>query len=427
MQPLFECWRAAVRFKLLDRIFRKRIRANKQAQVDSLIQHAHEAEARGISQLQTLSKQIRPKAPKRSIHFRSADGHLLSPREELQRLQDFFSDLYQSVELQRRTHRLQQPLAITQQEIRAALQHMSARKALPPGHMPSRLWKVASDDLIPQLHQSFNTVLQQGPIHFPETWHRAFLALLPKAGKPPIRPANLRPISLLSVESKLLARIAAERIKPYVQRALQHIPQFAYSYQRQTADCIDRALAHCHHTREQLKLHQRTVFTTFARRQHKPLVGGMVLSLDLSRAFDMLARSCLERSLKLVGIPDDLVTLVLFIHDNAVLVLEKHSQQVELGMSRGIRQGCGLSPLLWLCFTVLVREILSQYLPKDSMTGFADDYLVKWDFNHSRDFLNATRQVSRLLQDFESLGMQVSTDKTVILLAMKGNSGTRAL
>ena len=134
----------------------------------------------------------------------------------------------------------------------------------------------------------------------------------------------------------------------------------------------------------------------------------------------MLPRPCLEASLRNIGAPPDLVSLVLFIHDNAVLVLEKCEQRAELGMARGIRQGCGLSPLLWLCFTVLLHGIRVEYIPPSDMSGFADDYLVKWNFESPRDFLNAQKQVAKIIQALENLGMQVSVDKTVILLAIKG-------
>ena len=278
LRQLLDSWKAATRFRVLDKEFRKRVKLNKQAKVDSLLQQASEAEARGISQLQVLTKQLRPRTSKRGIHFRDEQGRMLSPQEEIQALSAFFQELYQTVYTSTKEYVLQAPLEITEAEVTSALKHLSARKVLPPGQAPARLWKLASAHLIPVLCASYNQVLQAGTLCFPTAWHQAFLALLPKVGKPPSKPSNLRPISLLCVEAKLLARIAAERLKPYLRQALHTIPQFAYSQQRQTADCLDRAFAHCFKTRETLRMHNRTVFTTFARRKQRPLVGGMVFS-----------------------------------------------------------------------------------------------------------------------------------------------------
>ena len=219
-RSLFACWRAAVRFHLQDKHFRKQARKKKEQQVDQLIQTAEQAEKRGISQLQQLTKTLRPKSSKRTIHFRGDSGQLLTAPEELQRLEEFFSELYLSQQHTPRAHALQKPLQITTEEVAQALSHMSARKALPPGHMPAVLWKLAGPALVPVLCESYNRTLSQGVLRFPQRWHDTFMTLIPKPGKAPDRPAHLRPICLLPAEAKLLARIAAERLRPYLHQAL---------------------------------------------------------------------------------------------------------------------------------------------------------------------------------------------------------------
>ena len=132
----------------------------------------------------------------------------------------FFHTLYQSDQVSNRGHSLSRPLNITAGEVAAALAHMSRRKALLRSQMPAVLWKMASQVLIPSLCESFNKVLGVGPLEFPEAWRKAFLVLLPKPGRPPSKPENLRPIAVLPAEPKLLARIAAERLKPLLLEAL---------------------------------------------------------------------------------------------------------------------------------------------------------------------------------------------------------------
>ena len=91
----------------------------------------------------------------------------------------------------------------------------------------------------------------------------------------------------------------------------------------------------------------------------------------------------------------------------------------------GIRQGCGLAPLLWVSFTVLLFDKFTQYLSLNQISGFADDLHMHWVFDEPRQFRNARAQVGFILSDLADMGMQVSVDKTVILLALAGPSYTQ--
>ena len=211
---------------------------------------------------------------------------------------------------------------------------------------------------MPLLCQAYNQVLAPGILNFPQRWNSAFMTLIPKPGKAPDRPAHLRPICLLPAESKLLARIAAGRLKPLLQQALRGIPQFAYSRSRprRAADAIDRVCAHCSRVRSKLKNHSRTVFDLQQKHATVPLAGGMILLLDMSRAYDKLPRATLEQALVRVNAPSDLIALILHIHDKAKIIFERHGREDWVSLGRGIRQGCGLSPLLWLAFTLLLHD-----------------------------------------------------------------------
>ena len=96
-------------------------------------------------------------------------------------------------------------------------------------------------------------------------------------------------------------------------------------------------------------------------------------------------------------------------------------------MLRGIRQGCGLSPLLWLCFSILIHERLSAIVPAESITGFADDYIIQWRVFRAQEFRNTCTQITKIISAFRSLGMEVSVDKTAILLAIKGSEAESLL
>ena len=423
----FECWRASLRFQLQSKQLRQRIKLSKTAAVDSLIDAAIANPVKGLQGLYQLSGRLRPKTARRTIHFRFPDGRLMTDREELQSLHQYFQELYDSPTSAPPCWSLKEALRITIQEVVEAFRHLSARKALPSEQAPVPLWKESATVLAPHVCEVLNQALQPGPLNFPATWHRAFVTLIPKAGKPPTKPQNLRPISLLPAIPKLLARIAAERLKPFLEAALQNTPQFAYLKGRQVADSIDRVIAHCSAIREASKEHNRSVFKLHAGRKDSTFQGGLQLSLDLSKAYDRMPRSRLLQSLQHIHAPPDLISLIMYIHDNAILVLTRHGQQATAGMGRGVRQGCGLSPLLWLGFTFLLFETFRTYLPQQALTGYADDFHVQWTLTSPLDFRNACSQISRMLSDLQDFGMQPALDKTIVILLLKGKAAPKLL
>ena len=65
-------------------------------------------------------------------------------------------------------------------------------------------------------------------------------------------------------------------------------------------------------------------------REHAVL-GGLQISLDLSKAFDLADRHTLGCALEAAGVPNDLVGVILALHD---------SKKASVQTSKGIRQGC---------------------------------------------------------------------------------------
>ena len=65
------------------------------------------------------------------------------------------------------------------------------------------------------------------------------------------------------------------------------------------------------------------------------LTGGLQLSLDLSKAYDCLPRRLLLAALQRLSVPDDLLTLIMFIHDNALIVLKRHNLRDSVRLGRG--------------------------------------------------------------------------------------------
>ncbi|KAH8242557.1 hypothetical protein KR026_008205, partial [Drosophila bipectinata] len=89
---------------------------------------------------------------------------------------------------------------------------------------------------IQRLTSIFNACLEIG--HFPSDWKKAEVILIPKPGKPEADLASYRPISLLSVLSKLLVRVFLRRFQTVLDEA-GLIPDHQFGFRR------------CHATPEQ--------------------------------------------------------------------------------------------------------------------------------------------------------------------------------
>ena len=420
LQTALQRWRAFAAFQKQNKLLRKRTRDRKQAKVERQIEEAVEADSKGLTYLYKCMNTLRPKQPKRTIHIKGQDGSMQSDQAEIDSICEYFQHVFSSStpKVQQEWH-LQSHLNISLEEIRDALHSLSAKKALPAGHAPARLWKAGGDTIVRILHEDWSSRFSPGQLYLPPSWNESSTVLIPKPGKPPTSPANLRPISLLPAISKMLARIAANRLRPFLEEAAFQMPQFAYLKQRQTLDSIDRAVAHCVHIRKRIAENRINPFRSKAR---NPFTGGMQLSLDMAKAFDRMPRPLLLQSLERISTPADLITLIMYVHDNACMQFQRHQHRRVISTGSGVRQGCGLAPLLWVAYSLLLFSKMLSYLHPRQLTGFADDLHMQWSFDTPRHFRNACTQVGLILKDLREAGMQVSSEKTVILLALSGQS-----
>ena len=219
-----------------------------------------------------------------------------------------------------------------------------------------------------------------------------------------------------------------EKILP----AVAQTPQFAYLPQRSTANAISRAAQFCDAIRSKLRdaRARATVWTRKAGRRQNPYYGGALFSLDMSKAFDMVSHSYLEKSLMHLQIDPDLISLILAIHSTQYHI-EHGQSQGTIPLGNGIRQGCALSPLLWGCVTHYMLHQLESRLTalgdhhanawiRDFMTLFADDFLAAFHFENPTDISVMCLRIGCLFQVLEASGMCVNPDKSKLLFKSSG-------
>ena len=228
------------------------------------------------------------------------------------------------------------------------------------------------------------------------------------------------------------ASILATRLRPYAVRYLHSVPQFAYLGGRSLQQALDRVVSHCAEVRGLAATQNRNPFAYRQGRETLAVVGRIQLSLDISKAYDCVRRADLKAALQDADVPPDLVSLVLAIHHQALLRVQHGGRSADLPLRVGLRQGCGLSPLLWAVFSGWVLRRLDgegpgQVTVADTNTTFADDFHFAWLVRSGAALEKAYRDIKAVLAHLEAHRLQISVDKTVVMVELRGNKAATLL
>jgi hypothetical protein len=168
-----------------------------------------------------------------------------------------------------------------------------------------------------------------------------FLVLIPKIDSP-LSFNDYRPISLCNLVYKLISKVIANRIKPFLGRSLS-AEQLGFLKGRRIQDAIGAA-HECIHSIKQKNLK------------------ALIMKLDLRKAFDSIDWDFLRLVLYSAGFGENLSNWILACVTSAnFAVLINGEATSYFKNERGLRQGCPLSPYLF----ILIMEGLSLLLTKN--------------------------------------------------------------
>ncbi|CAL1380726.1 unnamed protein product [Linum trigynum] len=245
--------------------------------------------------------------------------------------------------------------------------------------------------------------------NIPEEVFDSIVILIPKVAHPET-PAQFRPISLNNVVLKAITKAIANRLKPLMPKLVAPT-QSGFIKGRQTNDNII--------------LLQETLHTLRSKKGKK---GGLVIKIDLEKAYDRLHWSFLRDTLGEIGLPSTWINRIMTcVEKNKMRISWNGELTSTFRPSRGVRQGDPLSPFLFvLCMERLAHRIeqavdekrwkpisLAKNGPRLSHLFFADDLILFAEAEGGQ--IDVIRSC---LQDFcSSSGQKVNLSKSAIYVS----------
>ena len=421
---LFKAWRQYAEFGAASRRLRKQSVQARKERIYAIIDRAASAAAKDqMNELYSITRAIAPRQRKEKVRIRASDGAMLAPHGQFQAIAGYFQQAFQAPTPFRFSTSAPAP-CITVDILLPAILGLKPRKAVPANSIPPEVWKACAQPFASRLADAYTAGVHTCPSQLPQEITDCSLALLPKPGKAMRHPKDLRPIGIQDPASKLVARTLKNMLVPQVAHLMQCTPQFAYCEGKGIDQAIFRVISHCGRVRKRMN---DGVLSVHARREGKTsskCYGGIMVGIDMSRAFDTLARDVLLRSLQHAGVDASLQRILIEIHEACQYEISHMQYSTKVSMGTGVRQGCAVSPLLYSLFTAWFLAELetrtSASWVQHLVTCFADDTHLAWEIESFSDvafFCTSLRATFQLLRECKML---VNSDKSTLVLGIRG-------
>ena len=264
-----------------------------------------------------------------------------------------------------------------------------------PAEFYKIFWTEISDILLECINFSYNKK------ELSISQKQGIITLLPKSDRDTRYLKNWRPISLLNTDYKIITKCLAERLKN-VLPFLIHSDQTGFLKNRYIGSNIRLLIDLIEHTNE----------------TNQP---GLIFSIDFEKAFDTVSWDYLEKCLRYFNFGESFINWIKTIQKDAKSCVINNGWASEMfTLSRGVRQGCPLSPYLFLiCSEILgigvrnSKNIKGIQIQNDpiKLIQFADDTQILLDGSQ-----NSLQETISLLADFEGIsGLKINYEKSEIV------------
>jgi hypothetical protein len=289
----------------------------------------------------------------------------------------------------------------TEAEVYDLIVELDTSKSTGPDGISAKMLRGTVDAVVPSLTRLFNLSITTGS--FPESWKLARIVPVPKSVTMTAA-SNYRPISILSIVSKLLERHVHQILFDYL--CINHplsARQWGFMPGRCTASAL---LTVTHDWLQQLELGNEVCSVFF----------------DLRKAFDSVPHCLLLQRLEEIGIDPYIVQWIRsYLTCRSQVVVVVGEQSSSLPVISGVPQGSVLGPLLFLIF---IDEIASQISTDSKISLFADDIALYRSILSDVDYSILQSDVSAIVAWINSSLLSLQPAKCCYMLISRKKNKT---
>ena len=191
----------------------------------------------------------------------------------------------------------------------------------------------------------------------PESVRQGLIALLPKKDKDTRYVKNMRPLTLLNNDYKILAKTIDNRFREVLPNLIA---------MDQTGFVKGRKI--CHNVRKSLDIIDYTV---------KEKIPALILSIDMEKCFDRLEHKAIFSSLRYFNFGEKFVQWVKLFYNQFYIQTQNFGYLSNKWIKgRGCNQGCPLSPGLYLLTAEVMANKLRMHQGIKGITIGSIEYLI---------------------------------------------------
>ena len=241
--------------------------------------------------------------------------------------------------------------------------------------IPPEVYKYGGHKLVKKLHALFVEIWRTGCV--PQDYKDASIKHLYKNKGMRNVCDNHRGISLLSIAGKILARLILNRIIKHLVDEIYPESQCGFRSGRGTIDMIFSL----RQVEEKVREKNQEMYMVF---------------VDLTKAFDTVNREALWQVLKKLGIPENMLNVIISFHQGMKANVVSDGMTSEpFNVTNGTKQGCVMGPVLFALFF----SVMLEYAFADIDSGVKFQFRTTGGlFNHQR-FKAKSRLRARIIWD----------------------------
>lgn len=282
---------------------------------------------------------------------------------------------------------------ILEQEVREATKRSHNNKATGIDNIPIEAIKACHEVGIKWMTKIFNQAWKERKV--PEDWQRAVIVPIWKNKGSKKECSQYRGISLLSHVGKIFARILEQRVRYIVEPSLNN-SQYGFRKGRGCTDAI-------------FTLRQMSEKTIEYNNELN------VAFIDQEKAFDRVNRDKLWAVLEEYGVKGQLLDNIRALYHTTQCAIRTTVGMTNwFPVSSGVRQGCILSPLLFIIYMDAIAKEANPQQEDINELIFADDHALIY-----KDKDNLQHHINSLNACCKKYNMKINIEKTELLTVNK--------